>query len=148
LFAALLVPTIAMGATLPLLVSAFTRRKSEFGASVSRLYAVNTAGAVLGVALAGFVLVPSLGLWKTAACAAGLDALVALLVWRMRRGPATALEPAPDPAAALAAHATARGALILPAFAVSGFCAILYEVAWTRILSVPFGGMVYSFSSI
>jgi spermidine synthase len=148
LFLALLVPTIAMGATLPLLVSAFTRRESDFGASVSRLYAVNTAGAVCGVALAGFVLVPSFGLWKTAAFAAALDALVALVVWRSRRGPVRAMELAPDPAAADAPHAAARGALILPAFAISGFCAILYEVAWTRILSVPFGGMVYSFSSI
>ena len=101
-----------------------------------------------GVALAGFVLVPSFGLWRTAALAAALDAVVALAVWRSRRGPAPPVEPAPDPATADASHATARGALILPAFAISGFCAILYEVAWTRILSVPFGGMVYSFSSI
>src|SRR5213594_752986 len=70
LFAALLLPTIAMGATLPLLVSAFTRRDGDFGSSVSRLYAINTIGAVLGVAAAGFALIPSLGLWKTAAAAA------------------------------------------------------------------------------
>src|SRR5712672_3180496 len=44
LFLALLIPTIAMGATLPLLVSAFTCREGEFGSSVSRLYAVNTLG--------------------------------------------------------------------------------------------------------
>src|SRR5262249_6592162 len=37
---------------------------------------------------------------------------------------------------------------ILPAFALSGFTAILYEVAWTRLLAVPFGGMVYAFSAI
>src|SRR6185437_14840077 len=37
---------------------------------------------------------------------------------------------------------------ILPIFAISGFTAILYEVAWTRILAVPFGGMVYAFSAI
>ncbi len=153
LFLALLIPTIAMGATLPLLVSALTRREGEFGSSVSRLYAVNTMGAVCGVALAGFALIPSLGLWKTAAAAAGIDLLVAGAIFRSK--------PAPTPAHADEGEGTIqdaadsiemyRGAftrLILPAFAVSGFCAILYEVAWTRILSVPFGGMVYSFSAI
>ncbi|HMI31299.1 MAG TPA: fused MFS/spermidine synthase, partial [Candidatus Limnocylindrales bacterium] len=153
LFAALLLPTIAMGATLPLLVSAFTRREGEFGSSVSSLYAVNTAGAVFGVAAAGFVLIPSLGLWKTAAVAAALDVVVAGAVLLMR--PAANVEaPGVSPSAA---HVVSREAannvapftyLIVPAFAVSGFCAILYEVAWTRILSVPFGGMVYSFSAI
>ncbi|HXF58671.1 MAG TPA: fused MFS/spermidine synthase, partial [Candidatus Saccharimonadales bacterium] len=147
LFASLLVPTIAMGATLPLLVSAFARREGDFGASVSRLYAVNTAGAVCGVVMAGFVLIPSLGLWKTAAVAAALDALVALAVWRARVAPL----PAPEETTAASpgeSPGSAAARMILPAFAVSGFCAILYEVAWTRILSVPFGGMVYSFSAI
>jgi len=47
LFVALLIPTTAMGATLPLLVSDFSRRDREgSGAAVARLYAVNTSGAV------------------------------------------------------------------------------------------------------
>ncbi len=150
LFVALLIPTIAMGATLPLLVSAFARRDKEFGASVSRLYAVNTAGAVCGVALAGFALIPSLGLWKTAAVAAAIDLLVAAAVVRSKPEPTPAPLPtaAPGVSPASPEPVTAFTRFILPAFAVSGFCAILYEVAWTRVLSVPFGGMVYSFSAI
>jgi spermidine synthase len=153
LFVALLIPTIAMGATLPLLVSAFARREKEFGGSVSRLYAVNTAGAVCGVALAGFALIPSLGLWKTAAVAAALDLLVAAAVIRTKPEPTAEPTPVPLSTPATGTPAAAEGLapftpFILPAFAVSGFCAILYEVGWTRILSVPFGGMVYSFSAI
>ena len=169
LFVALLVPTIAMGATLPLLVSAFTRREAEFGSSVSRLYAINTMGAVFGVAAAGFALIPSLGLWKTAAAAAILDFAVAGAIFALKPGGAagamretpsgerpTALsgadvERARDPAAGASSPEAANGLfakLIVPLFAVSGFCALLYEVAWTRILAVPFGGMVYSFSAI
>ncbi len=167
LFAALLIPTIAMGATLPLLVSAFTRREGEFGTSVSRLYAINTAGAVCGVALAGFALIPSIGLWKAAAVAAGIDLLVAAAVFAVKPAPravadagettggvdasGAAVERRDPPRGAYSpasADTPAFTPLILPAFALSGFCAILYEVAWTRILSVPFGGMVYSFSSI
>lgn len=155
LFLALLIPTTAMGATLPLLVSAFTRREGEFGSSVSRLYAVNTMGAVCGVALAGFALIPSLGLWKTAAVAAAIDLLVAAAIFRSKPEPAPVHEEEREGEATLAAAASSSATsghlftrLVLPAFAVSGFCAILYEVAWTRILSVPFGGMVYSFSAI
>ena len=154
LFAALLIPTIAMGATLPLLVSAFTRREAEFGSSVSRLYAINTMGAVFGVAAAGFALIPMLGLWKTAAVAGILDFAVAGAIFTLKPGGAARAAreiPAERPAAGVPAPPAASGLfakLIVPLFAVSGFCALLYEVAWTRILAVPFGGMVYSFSAI
>jgi spermidine synthase len=165
LFMALLIPTIAMGATLPLLVSAFTRREAEFGSSVSRLYAINTMGAVFGVAAAGFALIPALGLWKTAAAAGILDFAVAGAIFAIKPGGAAramreiptdrATEPSGasaerirDPVASLPAGPGLFGKLIVPLFAVSGFCALLYEVAWTRILAVPFGGMVYSFSAI
>src|SRR5688572_12326947 len=77
LFAALLPPTVAMGASFPLVASDFARRGSSFTSSVGRLYAWNTAGAVLGVLLAGFALIPLLGLWKTAVCAALIDFAVA-----------------------------------------------------------------------
>jgi len=150
LFASLLLPTIAMGATLPLLVSAFTRRESEFDSSVARLYAINTAGAVLGVTAAGFVLIPALGLWKTAATAAAIDSGVAAAILSGRRAATGAVAAGRPRAAAPAPGATPTRftQLVLPLFAISGFCAITYEVAWTRILSVPFGGMVYSFSAI
>jgi spermidine synthase len=162
LFAALLVPTTAMGATLPLLVSDFSRRdRVGAGTSVARLYAINTAGAVLGVIAAGFVAIPALGLWKTAAVAAAIDLLVfaAILLWRPAAPPAAEAGGAavrgrgPQVAepSGVGSRTEASGAWhrwILPLFALSGFTAILYEVTWTRILTVPFGGMVYAFSAI
>src|SRR5580765_1511105 len=91
LFAALLVPTTAMGATLPLLVSDFARRDPKGSApAVARLYAVNTAGAVAGVAVAGFLAIPALGLWKSAALAAVIDlsVVVAIILARPPAPPA------------------------------------------------------------
>ncbi|HET9251515.1 MAG TPA: fused MFS/spermidine synthase [Candidatus Eisenbacteria bacterium] len=166
LFAALLVPTCAMGATLPLVVTHFARRDPDgAGPQVARLYAINTAGAVIGVAAAGFLAIPALGLWKTAALAAAIDLAVAAAMVFHRPPTPAAERPSAAPeatrgdvrAAAAAEPASVRGARypasafaswILPAFAVSGFTAILYEIAWTRILTVPFGGMVYAFSAI
>src|SRR5262245_58188914 len=85
LFAMLLPPTIAMGATLPILTTDVTRRGAGFDASVGRLYALNTAGAVGGVVAAGFLLIPALGLWKTALLAGLLDLGVASLVVQVGR---------------------------------------------------------------
>ncbi len=70
-FLVLILPTLAMGATLPILVKAFeslaTNRKTDLSnsnnssSSVSLLYGVNTLGAVFGAFLSGFFLIPSFG---------------------------------------------------------------------------------------
>ncbi|HJK97373.1 MAG TPA: fused MFS/spermidine synthase, partial [Polyangiaceae bacterium LLY-WYZ-14_1] len=63
----LLVPTTLMGATLPLLARHYVReeehRTGTTSAQVGTLYAVNTFGAVAGTFGAGFVLLPTLGLF-------------------------------------------------------------------------------------
>jgi predicted membrane-bound spermidine synthase len=55
-FALVLVPTLLMGASLPILVTDVSRRWRNIGRSTGQLYAVNTLGAALGALLAGFVL--------------------------------------------------------------------------------------------
>ena len=47
-FALLVIPTTAMGATLPLLTEAMSRSNPSFGATLGRLYGWNTLGAMLG----------------------------------------------------------------------------------------------------
>lgn len=64
------VPTLLMGATFPIVSRALVRRPEEVGREVGAAYGANTAGAVVGSLLAGFALVPLLGL-KLAAAAAG-----------------------------------------------------------------------------
>lgn len=173
LFGVLLLPTTAMGATLPLLVEHFDRkeggpnrrRSGRTGGAVARLYAINTAGAVTGVLLAGYFLIPAHGLANSAISAAAIDFAVAALVLLSR--PAPFARPGADVAATGAeapTHGTPEAAVhgggaalaapslldrfLLPMFALSGLTAILYQVAWTRILAIPFGGMVYAFSAI
>ena len=63
--ALLAVPTTAMGATLPVLAQVAAPDPATAGSRVGRLYAANTAGAVLGAASAGFVLLPVLGALAT-----------------------------------------------------------------------------------
>lgn len=72
-FAVVFVPALAMGAPTAAIVAAVGRSKS------GALYAVNTAGGVLGVVLASFVLVERVGVATSCAIAAATFVVVAVL---------------------------------------------------------------------
>lgn len=75
--AALMVPpTAAMGASLPMLAAWVGGALKNAGVEVGTLYTVNTLGAAVGCALAGFWWVGSLGVSRTALLACGLNVLV------------------------------------------------------------------------
>jgi len=57
----ILIPTMLLGATFPAAVRICTRDARHAGAGTGRVYAANTAGAVLGSLFAGFVLIPAVG---------------------------------------------------------------------------------------
>jgi len=148
LAAVLILPCALMGATLPVLSRFVTRREDAIGFSVGTLYGVNTFGAVVGTAGTGFVLVPLLGVQRSIYLAAALNILLGLTAIVFARL-ARAETPAPAPASAVAA---ARAPLplsiriVLLAFAVSGFIAMVYEIAWTRVLALVIGSSVYAFT--
>ena len=74
--AILIVPTVLMGGTLPVLTRLVTRSLGELRERVSTLYFVNSAGAVIGVILAEFWLIPSGGLQVTVYVGAVMNLLV------------------------------------------------------------------------
>jgi len=57
----LLPPTLLIGATFPCAVAVATRGVPRVGTDVGQVYAVNTLGAIVGTILAGFVLIPAIG---------------------------------------------------------------------------------------
>ena len=59
--ALLLIPTMLFGAALPLCMGVAARELGQVGRDVGGVYLCNTAGAIAGSVLAGFVLVPLLG---------------------------------------------------------------------------------------
>ena len=140
-WAFLFVPTVAMGATLPLLVE---RIGSDLRLSrrVSLLYAANTLGAMAGVVLAGFVGLPALGERGTLTAAAIVGLLVALAAWVAEP---VVPRPVPVAPAAPAALSAARW-LLYPA--LFGFVALGAELVWTRILLLHLGSRVYAFALI
>jgi spermidine synthase len=83
--AVVLPPAILLGMTLPAILAA-----KDMSRSVGRLVAVNTAGAVAGALVVGFVLIPWLGLWATFAVHVALFGVagIALLLRDARRNTA------------------------------------------------------------
>ncbi|MCA9545731.1 MAG: fused MFS/spermidine synthase, partial [Myxococcales bacterium] len=74
----ILPPTVLMGGTLPLLTRFLTATAAGLRQAVSRLYAVNSLGAVAGGLLAGFVFIEALGLDVTMTLVGTANALLAL----------------------------------------------------------------------
>lgn len=153
--AAIVVPTTLMGGTLPALVRFVARSEDETSRQLSFLYAFNTFGAVTGVLLAGFVLLSALGVTSTLVVAAAMSTAVGsaalLLDRRAAASPSTpALAPARPEAVPVAPAPVGRDALArrltLLGIGVSGFCALGYEVLWTRMLALVVGTSVHSFA--
>ena len=63
--AAIFLPTVAMGGLFPAGLAAAGLSNERVGASVGRLYASNTAGAVVSAFAGGFLLIPTLGISGT-----------------------------------------------------------------------------------
>jgi predicted membrane-bound spermidine synthase len=85
LFLIFLLPTVCMGATLPILVRWLQQRLHNIGASVGQLYFVNTMGAAVGVVGVGFWLLTVLDLRQIVWLAAFANLAVAALVVGMLR---------------------------------------------------------------
>ena len=83
-FATVLVPTLLMGATLPLLVGHAVQRWGNVGRSLAVLYAANTFGGAVAAVVAAVLLLRFLGLQGSVVAAAAVNAAVALLGLALR----------------------------------------------------------------
>jgi spermidine synthase len=155
-FGLLLIPTTLMGATLPVLSRCVVRTSATLGRRIGMLYALNTAGAMLGCFAAGYVLIGSIGVYQTVVLGAALNLFIALCVWVLRRWAATDLpvEGVPGSSATAVAPEALPGddrrtvRLVLLCFALSGCAALAYEVLWTRALTFFIGNSTYAFSAM
>ncbi len=145
--AVLIVPTTLMGATLPLVVRSALWEGVLIARPVGLLYATNTAGAITGALLAGFVLIGEFGISTSFRMAAALNGIVgvsALLLSRRHRRTAPATTTPGD----AAARFVPRLQLIPIVFAVSGFAALGLEVVWFRILVLVVTATTYAFTTM
>lgn len=137
-----LLPTVAMGAALPLLAFALQTVNKGRSATPGILYGMNTLGAVIGAIGAGFLFIPKLGMQGTLVVAIlfGLTAIgIALLIEVSPRRKFAGYHPRELPT-------NPRQGAFIVSLLISGACALGYEVVWTRILILIIGSTTYAFS--
>ena len=156
-FIVLAIPTAFMGATLPLLTKYVVQSEEQIGPRVGLLYATNTVGAVGGTVVAGFVLLPALGLAGTVYVGVAINLLVFFIAATIAKAVAreSGVEsgvdaPVPDVEAALRPPSSPLmgRTWALPIMLVSGANSFIYEVLWTRLLGHILGGSITAFATM
>lgn len=153
---AMIVPTTLMGGTFPVMTRFIAADAASFPRQLARLYALNTFGAVAGTLAAGFLLLRHFGATATLMTGVVLSLTVGIAAMRLQRSATPAAAPRvvdrpqepPTPAVAGADRRAEPGLVraMLLGVALSGFCALGYEVLWTRMLTFGVGTSVYSFA--
>jgi len=147
-FAILVIPSTLMGATLPILSRAVGRSMEHLGRNLGALYALNVFGAVIGTLLTGFLLIKTLGVTRTLWTTGLVNALIGVVALYFGREPLLVSDASP---ASVEREEESPSRVVLACvwgFGVSGFCALGYEVLWTRILVFFLGSTTYAFTTM
>ncbi|HTF34144.1 MAG TPA: fused MFS/spermidine synthase [Myxococcota bacterium] len=161
--ALLLPPTIAIGATLPVVARGLIGEDRTRGRWSAILYSSNTLGAVLGAYASGFWLVPQLGLTRAIFLAGAVSLCVgAFALFTGEDAEARSPTPRDDftldaedlslqeaPLAESDRSVVSGGRRIfLILFGISGFVAIGYEIVWSKVLGIILEGTLYGFAAV
>lgn len=143
----LLFPTILMGGTLPVLVRFISERIEDAGKNVATLYFLNSFGAVGGSLLAGFFFVPLTGLKATIYTAAVVNILIGLAAFFLAKLRFEQTQEIPTGEERVVTEFSSTEVTIAVAVAgLSGLAAMIYEVAWVRLLIPVLGSSTYSYT--
>lgn len=158
---ALIVPTSLMGGTLPVLSKFVSKQPKNLRSHLSFLYGINTLGAVLGALAGGFFFLRFYTVSTTLYFTILLNTLIGLgalflqgkASWasetddgegcEILSSPSSADLPSPENLQSLFPLK-----LVLWGIGISGFCALGYEVLWSRVLTIVAGASVYSFTTM
>ncbi len=151
-FVVLVVPTLLMGGTLPLLARHFVTELRKAGDQTGLLYGLNALGAALGCFLSGYFLFQTIGINDTNTLTAVINLLVGFFaLWISRKtgtlrtdesGRGQEEEQRP------VGRWSAKVRLAVGCFAVSGFVSMAYELVWLRYLLFYFRDTAYLYSGI
>jgi spermidine synthase len=160
---ALLPMTILMGATLPVLVlsvRARTGRRSDDCpagvVTVSELYSANLLGAMAGVIISSYLILPFFGLWGATILACVANLCIAVLVFRYQRSdlernrmPTYCEKPQTLPKVnSIDLEESPSFAMVCFLGFVSGLIIFALEIIWTHLLAAVIGSSVYAFSNM
>lgn len=153
------VPTICMGGTIPFLTRGISQSVEEATGVHAKIYGINTAGAFMGTLMAGFFLIPSLGLPLTVMETAILNFSAAVFFFftsiklQSREADMPKMSgPSPDGGQVVSHEIFTRlqyPPLILYSVAfLSGFYVMTLENVLIRLINLSLGSSSYSFTMI
>lgn len=137
------VPTLAMGATLPV----FGLVARAYGTSIAMLYGLNTVGAAFGVLAMAFVVVPLMGVSATVRIVASLNLFVAAGAFLFPVAVSSAHESvSTPPRISSKASGTISWPLAMFIVFTTGAATFALEVAWFRAMRAAFMSTTKSFA--
>lgn len=152
-FGLVLIPTLLMGATLPILVAYLVNRSGNVGRSVGLLYFVNTLGSAVACFLGALYLFGELGQSGSVQAAVALNFVVGagavaahLRARRSGAGSAKVQASSDEPAASGAGGTGFPFGLALALVAMCGFISLSYEILWFRVYSFVSWTLAAAFS--
>lgn len=161
--AAMSISTIFMGATLPVLTKFLSANVRGLARQLSLLYGLNTLGAAAGVIVTGFYLLRVMTVDSVSFLAMMLNAgigvtclVLSYLAFARAEIDPVAPEGVRHPTQKRSRKKEADAPTIEPRYykfvlsgiGLSGFCALGYEMLWTRVLIIFLDASVYSFSIV
>jgi spermidine synthase len=145
--ALLLIPTVLMGATLPLLADHFVRSSGTVGYSVGLLYFANTFGSATACFLCAIFLLRDFAQSGSVRIAACVNVLVAATAIFIGRGKAATAASPPNvaPTTALPAPPFSLNQAMLLA-GIIGFISLGFEIIWFRVFVLASSDRAPSFA--
>ncbi|OKH22352.1 spermine synthase [Hydrococcus rivularis NIES-593] len=150
-FISLLIPTILMGLSLPLLSKAIACRADKAASGIGLLYGINTLGSGLGSLICGWYIIGTLGYEETVYVGAALNAMVGIVALGsayqfgrdrfLRDAGVATIDPLSSPVAP-----SVKNWCIL--VFLSGFVAISLEIIWFRVLDIALQSNAYTYAHL
>jgi predicted membrane-bound spermidine synthase len=147
-FVLLLVPTLLMGSTLPLLAEHFVRFSGNVGESVGALYSVNTFGSGAACLVAAYFLMRLLGESGSVRVAVCFNAFVGVAALLLERRASVHVVQRANRRDAAARSMTIPFWIGMFLACATGLIALSYEIIWYRLYSFASGTSASCFAKL
>ncbi|MCX7944775.1 MAG: fused MFS/spermidine synthase [Deltaproteobacteria bacterium] len=149
----ILLPTTFMGGTLPVMSKFIIKHIADVGAKVGLLYFLNTVGAIAGTLIGGYFIIHTLGTDLSIQLFSFVNILVGVVTFYLSKKVSEKtmdsideMDTTPNNISPEIKYSDSDIKVVLIMIGISGFVSMLYEVVWTRMLSLIIGSAVQSFA--
>jgi predicted membrane-bound spermidine synthase len=148
-FLSLLIPTVLMGISLPMLSKAVNRSAKGAASLIGWLYGFNTLGSGLGTLVSGWYIIGTLGYDKTVYLGAVFSFTVGVsaLILAFRFSPSSFLRHQSVATLSLENKTQSLRSWYILVF-LSGFTAISWEILWFRVLDIALQSNAYTYGHL